>query len=426
MQLDPPGGGTSLRRRLGAAACMLLASAAPGVARADGSTTQFDASALLYGEAGRANVVEPTARITRLSPDGQSLSAQLGIDVITGASPSGALPSGVSSGAVQTTTTPSGNTTTTSPPPPSQIPLSKFKDLRGALDLEWQKPIWLFTPTIGAHASREKDYQSLGGDAQLAVDLMNRLTTLTAGAGYNQDGVFPVGGVTPGLSDATVVPVKETESKRVTSALAGISRVLTRRWMVGINAARIYERGYLTEPYKVLSVVDPATGLPQSALTEKRPGSRDRRSVLANSVYHLTRDVLYLSYRYYWDDWEVKSNTVDARYRRELGGDNYLEPHVRLYEQTAARFFRAGLVQGAPLPEFATSDYRLGLLRTATVGATYGFHLPNSPGEWSVRAEYMGQFGERHPKDAVGVQRTYDLFPATNIGSLVAGYTVTF
>jgi hypothetical protein len=316
--------------------------------------------------------------------------------------------------------------TTTSPPPPNQIPLSKFKDLRGALDLGWQKPLWLFTPALGAHASREKDYQSLGADAQLSVDLMQRLTTVTAGAGYNEDRVFPVGGVTPGLSDPALGPVEESQPKWVTSALAGISRVLTRRWMVGINAARIYERGYLTEPYKVLSVVDPTTGIPQGSLTEKRPASRDRRSVLGNSVYHLTRDVLYLSYRYYWDDWDVKSHTVDARYRRELGSDNYLEPHVRLYAQTAARFFRSGLVQGEPLPDFASSDYRLGLLRTATVGATYGFRLPSSPGEWSVRAEYIGQFGEHHPKDAVGVQSTYDLFPATNIGSLVVGYTVTF
>lgn len=405
---------------------MLLASAAPAAAQSSGGSTQFDATALLYGEAHRANVVEPTARITRLFADGQSLSAQLGLDVMTGSSPTGALPRGIVTSEPQTTTTPSGNVVTTQPPSPSQIPLNKFKDLRGALDLEWQKPIWLFTPVIGGHFSREKDYQSTGGNAKLSVDLMRRLTTVTVGGGYNRDGVFPIGGTTPGLSDSTVVPVERTNPKRVATTMAGVSRVLTRRWLVGLDASRTFEKGYLTEPYKLVSVVDPSTGIPQEALTEKRPSTRDRRSLLGSSVYHLANDVLYASYRYYWDDWNVRSHTIDARYRRELGDENYIEPHLRYYAQTAASFYRSGLLLGAPLPDFATSDYRLGNLRTVTVGGTYGFRVPDYPGEWTVRAEYIGQFGNGHPPDAVGVQRQFNLFPTNNIGVLYVGYSVTY
>ena len=78
------------------------------------------------------------------------------------------------------------------------------------------------------------------------------------------------------------------------------------------------------------------------------------------------------------------------------------------------------------LPELATADYRLGALRSATIGATYGFRIPDRPGEWTVRAEYIGQFGNRHPADAVGVQRQFDLFPTVNIGSLLIGYSVEF
>ena len=59
MQLKAAPGNAPVRRRLGAAACALLASAA-ATARAEGPAgTQLDAAMLIYGEQGRTNVVEP-------------------------------------------------------------------------------------------------------------------------------------------------------------------------------------------------------------------------------------------------------------------------------------------------------------------------------------------------------------------------------
>jgi hypothetical protein len=423
MQLDGPARAPSLRRRLGAAACVLLASGASARAHADPAVApvwQFDGTALLYGEKGRADVVEPMARITRLLPGGQTLSAQLGIDVITGASPTGAMPSG----AVQTTTTPSGNVTTSSA---GQIPEHRFKDTRGVLDLEWTAPFARrFTSTVGTHFSREKDYQSLGADGKLSVELLQRLVTVTVGGGYNRDRVFPVGGTPVPLSDGSTLLGFGPNPKRVATGLVGISRVLTRRWLVGVDASRMQERGYLTEPYKVVSLLEADTGSPVGELTDKRPGTRRRTDVLASSVYHLATDVFYSSYRYYWDDWGVRSHTLDLKYRRELQRESYLQPHVRLYTQTPADFFRFGLIRGSPLPEFATSDYRLGPLHSATLGATYGFRIPRRPGEVTVRAEYMRQWGDGHPRGAVGAQRGLDLFPPLNVASLVVGYSVGF
>ena len=421
MQLTPAGRTSSLRGRLGAAACLLLASGMPAMAQAEtGATTQFDATALLYGERNRANVAEPTARITRRFADGQSLSAQFGFDVITGASPSGALPTGLA----QTTTSASGTVTTV---PAGQMPLNSFKDSRYAADLEWQKPfLRSFLSTIGGHVSREKDYQSLGANGKLSADLLQHRTTLTVGGGVNRDRVFPVGGIPVGLSDGSAPAASSSSSKDVSTVMIGLSQVVTRRWLVGLNATRTFERGYLSEPYKVLSVLDGTTGMPSGQAMERRPSTRERQSVLASSVYHLTDDVLSLSYRHYRDDWQVRSHTFDIRYRRELGDGNYLEPHLRFYTQTAASFHRYGLVDGAPLPDFATADYRLGAMRSVTIGATYGFRIADSPGEWSVRAEYLGQFGNGHPGDAVGIQRQFDLFPTVNTGSLLIGYSIEF
>jgi len=441
--------GGSIRGRLGAAACLLLASGAPVVARAEGgSSTQIDASMLLYGEKDRTSVYEPAVRATRLFANGQSLSAQFEFDAMTGASPNGALPSG----RVQTTTSASGTVKSVSA---GEIPTAPFHDMRGALDLEWKTPLLSFvSTTFGTHFSREKDYQSLGGSGSASIELFHKRLTLTGGVSDDEDRVMPVGGTPVGLTTVIDPPPPPPgggddirgasapgtsatanavagifggrgDPKRVRSAMVGVSQVVTRRWLLGVDAALMDERGYLTEPYKVVSVIDPQTGFTVSKLTENRPGSRVRRDVLGSSVYHLSRDILYANYRYYWDDWGIRSHTVDLQYRKELGNATFLQPHLRAYWQTPADFFRFGIVQGTPLPEFASSDERLGPLRTATAGATYGFQLPGHPGEFTVRAEFIGQWGKGHPADAIGVQRQLDLFPMVKIGTVLVGYSFT-
>jgi hypothetical protein len=229
------------------------------------------------------------------------------------------------------------------------------------------------------------------------------------------------------MSDGTARLTTGTNRKQVDDALVGFSHVLTRRLLVGVNGSQTRETGYLTEPYKVISVLD-GTGVPQSELTENRPRTRLRHGVLGSSVYHFTRDVGYATYRYYWDDWGVRSHTVDLRYRNELPDDAWIQPHVRFYTQTPADFFVFGLPPGpaANRPKFASSDFRLGPLRTLTLGATYGFKLPGNPAEFTLRGEYMRQWGDGRPASAIGVQRQLDLFPAEDIFSFVAGYTLEF
>jgi hypothetical protein len=325
---------------------------------------------------------------------------------------------------IQTTTSSSGTSSTQQV---NEIPTRSFSDIRGGLDLEWNRPIGsLFSVTTGGHLSRERDYSSLGASGRVSLELMHRLTTVSAGGGVDDDQVFPKGGTRAPLTDGSVLIGNEPNQKRVVTRTAGVSQVLTRRLMASVDASETEESGYLTEPYKVVSVLDPSTGLPSSQLTEKRPRTRHRRSVLTSSVYHLTNDVLYLSHRYYWDDWGVRSNTLDARYRTELPEHQWVQPHVRLYEQSAARFFGFGLVQGDPLPDFATSDYRLGALRSVTLGATYGFRVPDFPGELTLRAEYIHEWGNGHPATAIGAQRDMDLFPGLDIATIMFGYTRQF
>ncbi|MGZ7041530.1 MAG: DUF3570 domain-containing protein [Thermoanaerobaculia bacterium] len=414
MQLESPKRPQVLRDALHTAALALMLAPATAQAQSD-PADRIDVTSLFYGEQGRTQVVEPVVRFTHLLPDGQSVSAQLGIDVMTGASPTGAVPSGE----VQTRTSASGRTITS---PAGQIPTASFHDRRLALDGAWQKPWGRFvTSNLGGHFSREKDYQSVGVNGKFSTDLDHRLVTLTIGGSVDHDRVFPVGGTPDGLSDGTIVS-SASNPKTVTSALLGVSRVLSRRWIFSVNGSRTMEKGYLTEPYKVVSLLN-FNGVPVGELTDKRPSTRNRSAVLLSSVYHLSDDVLYSSYRYYWDTWSIRSHTIDVKYRHDLDSDSYVEPLLRLYTQSAASFYTAGIPSALRPPDFASSDYRLGSLRTITLGATYGFRTDMSPGDWSIRAQYIRQAGNSSPPNAIGIQRQFDLAPPVNIYAFVVGYS---
>ena len=440
MQLTPSPA-SSIRQRLGVAACLLLAGSAPAAAQTSVAPGWvLETTGLFYGEQSRARVVEPMGRLSRQFANGRALSLGLAVDAITGASPTGGLPTGQ----VQTTTSASGQTSTTTA---DAVPTHAFQDLRGAVDLGWVEPLGtLVSASTSAHYSQEKDYASIGGGLKTSVDLMNRLVTLTVGGGYNRDRVFPTGGTAVGLAPDSTPRLPGDNPKEVRTGLVGLSRVVSRRWLLGATGSQTRETGYLTDPYKIVSLVDPVTQLPVAQVNEKRPGARTRDDLLGSSVYHFEQDIFYANYRYYWDDWGVRSHTLDMKVRHDLSSESWVQPHVRLYAQSPARFYVFGLTQGQPLPEFASADERLGPLRTATFGATYGFHVPGHRGEFTLRAEYIYQWlvgrpptptapsagtgGGDNVRRAVAAEDDGSngggQHLGTNIGTLLIGYSVPF
>src|SRR5215472_1338418 len=286
VQLTPPSPASSVRHRLGAAVGLLLVGSVPAAAQTQiAPGWMLETTGLLYGEQARAKVVEPTGRLTRTFANGTALSLGLALDAITGASPTGGMPTGQ----VQTTTSASGHTSTSTA---DAIPTHPFQDFRSAVDVGWVEPLGsLVSATTSAHYSVEKDYASVGAGLKSSVDLMNRLVTVTVGGSYNKDRVFPVGGTAEGLAPDTAPRVAGDNPKDVATALLGLSRVVSRRWLLGATGSQTRETGYLTDPYKIISLVDPTTQLPVAQVTEKRPSERQRDDVLGSSVYHFEQDI---------------------------------------------------------------------------------------------------------------------------------------
>ena len=429
---------------LAAATCSLLGSlpAAPAAAQ-EAKDWSIDTSILYYGEDnGRVEDVSLLASIRRAFDEDRNLDFTLTVDSLTGATPNGAVPANVP----QTFTGPSGGDGYTVEP--GEQPLdTTFLDTRTALSLSWQQALgnamrW----SVGFSGSDEYDYLHLGVDARLERDFNMRNTTAFIGLAYGQDEINPVGGIPVGLApmageveddhgddDGEDRGRQPDDTKDVADVLIGVTQVLSRRSLLEVAYSYGQSDGYLTDPYKILSVVDPVTGVPVAStedgipylyLYEKRPDSRTKQSLFAEWRYALDRDSFAVNFRFMDDDWGVQSQTAEARYRWNINDRSYLEPHLRWYTQSAADFYRTVLFAGDTLPEFASADYRLADLDAYTIGAKYG--LRTNKGEFSVRLEYYQQSPTESPGSAVGELAAFDLTPDMKAVIVQFGYQFDF
>lgn len=428
MQLNQPsaaaGGTAPLRTCLSAAAACLLGGTASALEAT--SPWEVDARLMYYGERDRVSLVEATAQATWDRGDDRRLSLTATVDALTGSSPNGAIPSSTA----QTFTSPSGHGTYVVPAGEPALDPS-FHDSRLAVDLAGTQPL---TRTLrlgwGVRGSSEYDYTSFGADAALERDFNQRNTTLSLGLAWNHDVSKPVGGVPLAGAFIPAFPGRKpvagtSDSKEVLDLQLGVTQVVTARSLVRTNLVAGYESGYLNDPYKLVSVVDPVTGdlvanPSQRYRSEARPGSKTRWAWYTAWQQGLGEaDVLRLSYRLYGDDWGMLSHTLDGFYRWQFTGRMFIEPHLRGYLQSAADFYRTSQTS-LEWPGEVSADYRLADMWTATAGATWGVELGRS-GELRLGGEWYHQ--QADPSRVIGLQSRYTLVEAVDAFMVRAGFT---
>ncbi|NQZ92222.1 MAG: DUF3570 domain-containing protein [Moritella sp.] len=375
---------TNISMTLAAATCALAVPATAQPPELD--SWDVDAGLLIYAESDhQVQAYEGALSITKQIDDERSINVKGVIDVLTGASPNGA----VAQNRAQTFTRPSGNGNYTTAA--GDTPLDDtFHDTRVALSTQYQQQLsrfWLYSG--GANVSKEYDYLSLSINSALARDFNNRNTTASVGFAYAYDTIEPEGGIPdPGSSmNAPDNRLTDSDTKQTLDLLLGLTQVIDRQTLMQLNYSISDVSGYQTDPFKILSVVD-SNGWANDYVYENRPDQRTKQSLFWRTKYNIqpSGQVLDVSYRYFWDDWGITSHTIDSKWRVQLSNQHFIEPHLRYYSQQAADFYRIYLDESQPIPEYMTADYRLGELHTYTIGLKYG--LPIAGNEFSVRLEY--------------------------------------
>ncbi len=364
---------------------------------------QFDSAFLVYSEVDRVSATEAIIAGTKTFDNDEVLSLKLTVDVLTGASANGA----IAQPRAQTFTRPSGNGQYVTPA--GETPLDDtFKDTRVQVNGQWAQPLSdNITGSVGGHLSKEYDYLSLGVNGNLAYDFNKKNTTISMGLSYFQDTYTPEGGIPKPHSSMLVgdssspewdtefakTRIGDSDDKSTADILVGVTQVINRRMITAFNYSYSMVDGYLTDPFKVVSVLN-TQGLAQDYIYESRPDSRVKQSTFMQAKYNfddsLLNTVVDVSYRYMWDDWGINSHTIDTRFTIPVGAASYIEPHIRYYQQSEADFYQPYIIGDQAPIGFVSADYRIGEMTAVTVGAKYGVVL-NGGNELSFRLEYYRQ-----------------------------------
>jgi hypothetical protein len=220
--------------------------------------------------------------------------------------------------------------------------------------------------------SVERDYKSGTSSISLKQDMFGDLTTVSMAYAHTND--------TVGENNGTAwVPViawlghASSENYDV-----GVSQILTRNWIAGLNVNVIYDEGYLANPYRSIRYVDTSNPKGYSLASQVYPDTRTSTAVQGEMKYYLPyRAAVTGSYRYFRDTWGIVGNTYELDYTHPIRNVWILEGRVRYYKQNSADFY-SDLYPQANYQNFMGRDQNLAAQDNTTLGAkvTYAF-LPD-------------------------------------------------
>jgi Protein of unknown function (DUF3570) len=228
------------------------------------------------------------------------------------------------------------------------------------------------TYTASYMSSVERDYISDTASFSLSQSMFGDLTTVTLGFANTKNKV----GQNHGKADAPDVTWLGHALTRAYSG--GVSQIITKNFIAGVNLQVITDAGYLANPYRLVRFLDPSQQIGYGLANQVYPDTHTSTAVQVQAKYYLPyRAAITGLYRYFSDTWGVVGNTYELDYTHPIANKWIFEGRVRYYKQSAATFY-SDLFPFAGSQNFTARDQNLAALDNTTVGAkvTYAF-LPD-------------------------------------------------
>ncbi len=369
-----------------------------------------------YIEQDRNTGVELLIDAVRPLSGGDQFTLGLQLDTLTGATPNGATASNVAQTFTQSSG--AGSYVTAAGDLPAD---DTHMDTRLAVETGYKNQHSSdLVISYDGHISMEFDYLSFGFSNSYQIDFDQHNTSLFLGYSGEYNRVHPVGNTPMPLALMTPANTFQnrgvaSRTRTVTEGSIGVTQVIDRQSLFQLRLTHSHFAGYLNDPYKLLSIIDDqnssSLGSTLEYRFEDRPDSRNMNTLFFAYKRNLGEGIVDLSLRYSKDDWNIAASMFDLRYRYQLAGGAFIQPHIRLYSQTEAEFFRHSLADSEALPEFASADTRLAAFEAITLGLGYGSKKVEGVQHRFV-VEFYTQDGESYPDDAIGLQNQQDLFPS--------------
>jgi hypothetical protein len=222
--------------------------------------------------------------------------------------------------------------------------------------------------SVGYIYSDEPDYKAHTGFFSVSQSMFGDLTTVSFGFTRGWD---RVGEVAHGVFQKSVGDADHRNWS------VGLSQVLTRNLLLGLNFETDESNGYLQNPYRGVRFRD-ASGRGYSFGPAISPNTRTGNAAAAQLKYYLPwHAAADGSYRIYKDTWGILAHTVKLGYTQPLFTDWTLEASARYYWQSHANFY-SDLFPFQNSQNFMSRDRELAQFRSLTLGlgASWEFHPP--------------------------------------------------
>ena len=178
-----------------------------------------------------------------------------------------------------------------------------------------------------------------------------------------------------------------TSPRTTLSASLSYSQQINSRLQVMFLGDLVTQSGYLGLPFHRVYF---NTG---KDTIEKLPSSRFKLPLGVRLNYFLGDDlILRAYYRYYMDDWGIKSNTASLEIPYKVTPFFSISPFYRYYNQTAARYF-APYGQHSPTDQFYTSNYEYSKFQAGFYGIGFRIAPPKGVFGWQNLHELEIRYG---------------------------------
>jgi len=130
-----------------------------------------------------------------------------------------------------------------------------------------------------------------------------------------------------------------TNNRNTSTISAELTQILSKSVITQIDASYSDVEGYMLDGYQVVRIIVDSSSF--RTLEPVEPESRIRRAIGMRTNIGLSKKVsLQLGYKYYWDTWDVKSNTISAKLSKNFNPQFSGSMEIRHYLQTRAYFFK--------------------------------------------------------------------------------------
>jgi len=222
----------------------------------------------------------------------------------------------------------------------------------------------------GLSYSGEYDYQSFGGNITLSAKTKNRSGEFTARFQAFIDKVNKIAPVE--LRTGASHDRDEPESARNTFASSfSYSQIINQQFQIMILGDIIQQNGFLSLPFYRVYFKD------GSVDQETLPDNRTKIPLGIRASYFAGDKIILKGfYRFYTDNWGIRSNTANLEIPVKITPFISVSPFYRYYTQTASKYFAPYQVH-TDQNLFYTSNYDLSKFSSSFLGAGVRFAPPS-------------------------------------------------